>query len=85
MTPNDFDDAFRDRLRRLRKQCGLSQAQMADALGISSGNSYSKYENRSGSMLPLHYLPKVSAITGASLDFIITGRGKAVLRRVDIE
>lgn len=33
-------------LRRLRERAGMSRQQMADALGMASGNSYAHYETR---------------------------------------
>lgn len=45
-----FDEAVRERLKRLRERAGLRQAQIAAYLGISMVQ-YGKYENRSPLLL----------------------------------
>lgn len=81
MSQRDFDRGFQQRLRALRLHLELTQEEMADALGIASADTYSKYERRS--MLPIYFLPRLALLTGASLDWIVTGRGTTTLRRIE--
>lgn len=58
-----------DSLRKLRKQKGYSQADIADALGIAQ-NSYSRYEN--GQRQPdIDMLQKLSKIFGVTVDDLL--------------
>jgi transcriptional regulator with XRE-family HTH domain len=63
---------FRDRLRSIRIELDWSQAEMAEALGISLDN-YKKYEIRS--KFPPHLLEKLALVTHRRIEFIVTGRG----------
>ena len=57
-----------DRLRALRKERGMSQEAVADALGISR-TGYNKYE--SGDIRPVRKLEELSALFGVSTDYIL--------------
>lgn len=67
-----FNAALCERVRELRKGRGLTSEQMATALGIPK-DRYRKYEYRSP--LPLYLVERFALITGASLAFLITGKG----------
>jgi transcriptional regulator with XRE-family HTH domain len=60
-----------NRIAELRKARGLTQAEMAQHLGISL-DRYKKYERRS--LLPPYLLPRFAAIVDRPIDYIITGR-----------
>lgn len=61
------------RLKQSRKDAGLSQKEMADALGVSEA-AYAKYENRSGSALPAYLVPLACERLGMDSWFLLTGR-----------
>lgn len=71
MTEAEFDSAFRARLRELRVARNQTQAQIAGLLGLGE-DTYGSYERRSN--IPLYYVPKVAAIYGVSLEWLLTGR-----------
>ena len=50
---------------------------MADILGISLA-SYQKYEIRSP--LPHYLIEKFARVTGCSVEFLVTGKGRAFKR-----
>lgn len=66
-----FNAALRKRLRDLRERRGLTQSQMATALGIET-DRYRKYETRS--MIPAFYLLRAAIICGASVEYLVTGQ-----------
>lgn len=71
MTEAEFNLALRARLRDLRTSRNQSQAQIAGLLGLEE-DTYGSYERRSN--IPLYYVPKVAAIYGVSLEWLLTGR-----------
>jgi DNA-binding XRE family transcriptional regulator len=70
---SEFYERFRKRLRALRKEEGLTQAEVAQAVGISHA-SYKHIEGKRASPFPLHKLPKLSVALRQSCDYILTGR-----------
>jgi transcriptional regulator with XRE-family HTH domain len=62
---------FCARTRRLRIKTGMTQRAMAEALGISE-DAYRKNESRSP--LPHRLVARFAAITGVSVEFVMTGR-----------
>lgn len=64
--------AITARLQLLRNAAGMSQPQMAEALGVPL-DRYRKYESRTP--LPAYLLEPLSVVTGFSVNFIVTGRG----------
>lgn len=66
-----FNAALRRRLRELRERRGLTQEQMAVALGIQM-DRYRKYETRS--MIPAFYMQRVALICGTSVEYLVTGQ-----------
>lgn len=60
------------RIRTLRKQANMTQAQLAEALSISV-QSVSKWEN--GQTSPdIGILPKLSSLLSTSIDYLLTGK-----------
>lgn len=68
-----FRADFCRRTRVARESAGLTQHQMADALGIPRDH-YSKYESRS--QLPLPLIPKFLEITGMDAWVLLTGKAR---------
>lgn len=71
-----FARNFQERVRALRNGAGLSQGDMADALGIAV-DTYKKYESRTKSMLPQQHVPAfIKAINGGPEEcyFLFTGK-----------
>lgn len=66
-----FNRNYIMRVRAARLDSGLSQADMAKALGISK-DRYQKYEQRSP--LPLHLVERFALICRVDPWFLITGR-----------
>lgn len=58
-----------DRLRELREDAGLTQAQLAQLLGTSQ-TMYSRYE-RGAVELPVRHLRELSKILHASADYLL--------------
>lgn len=59
------------RVKALREARGMSQREMAAALGISL-DRYKKYESRS--VLPPYLLDRFAAVTHKPIAYIVTGR-----------
>jgi len=68
--------AFGERLFNARVAAGLSQAQVAEALGVTQP-SYADWERRSVALKP-EYLPKLAEMLGVSVDELV---GKAAAKR----
>lgn len=60
---------FKKRLREMRMQCGFTQQNMADKLGISL-NAYQKYEQAERSP-SLDCLVSIADILNVSLDYLL--------------
>lgn len=60
-----------DRVADLRRARGLTQQEMADALGIPV-ERYKKYERRS--LLPPILIERFAAIVGRDVRFVVTGK-----------
>ena len=60
---------FGTRLHAARQQAGLSQLQVANALGITQP-SYADWERRSVALKP-EYLPKLAEMLGVSVDYLV--------------
>lgn len=73
LTEKEFLAEFRERLKRARVSRGLTQAEVAQFLGIESEDTYGSYERRS--TLPLFYLPRTAKLLDVSLEWLITGEG----------
>ncbi len=67
-----YRKAITARLKLLRESTGKSQPEMAETLGVPL-DRYRKYETRTP--LPGYLIEPVSAVTGYSVTFIVTGRG----------
>jgi transcriptional regulator with XRE-family HTH domain len=68
-----YYERFRDRLKALRKEAGLSQEDLADLLEIPLAN-YKQMESKRVTRFPLHKLEKLSRAVRESYEFIITGK-----------
>ncbi len=64
------------RLARLRKEKGLTQAELAEQLFVSS-KTVSKWENGYG-YPDIESLPRIAAALGVDTDFLLTGKTKLV-------
>ncbi len=71
-TPSEIKTAFARRLKVMRDGMGLSQEELANAIGISQ-TRYSKYES-GRSYAPYDILIALSNYTGYSIDFLVAGR-----------
>lgn len=63
---SDFNAVFRLRTRQAREQAGLTQAEVAAALGVSL-DTYKKWENRETSAVPREYMYPFTIITRTDL------------------
>jgi transcriptional regulator with XRE-family HTH domain len=63
--------AYIQRVKELRVARGMTQQEMADALGISL-DRYKKYENRS--VLPPYLLDRFAAVVNKDITYVVTGR-----------
>lgn len=74
----DFNAAYKDRVKRLRKARFDSAEEMAKLLGIPD-DRYKKYETRS--MLPLYLVEKFAIAVGQDPLFVLFGKGTDQRRR----
>lgn len=66
---DDQDQSFGDRLRSIRRSCGLTQTELAERTGLSQSNINTWERNRS---LPLpHGLIKLADCFGCSVDYLL--------------
>lgn len=63
-----------DRIRRARTQAGISQAALADVVGVQRG-AVAQWERRCGSHPSMHHLVAIAIATGVHLEWLGTGRG----------
>lgn len=70
---SELAQAYIQRVRDLRIARGMTQQEMADALGISL-ERYKKYEHRS--VLPPYLLGRFAAVVNRDLGYIVTGRAR---------
>ena len=66
-------ESIGERLRKLRESKGISQAKVANLIGISR-TAYNKYE--SDAIKPLRKLRELSLLFGVSIDYILEGKTK---------
>jgi hypothetical protein len=71
ITERQYNEALRQRLVLCREILDKSQPEMAEALGITYAK-YQKYETRSA--FPPYLFPRLAAVTGRSIEFLVTGR-----------
>jgi transcriptional regulator with XRE-family HTH domain len=69
-TAADFLGGFCLRVREARKARGLTQAEMAQALGVGP-EAYRAYEKRTP--LPHFLIERFARITGTEIEFLLTG------------
>lgn len=70
-TPTEYREAFVARVKSARVALGMSQQQMADALGIPQDH-YKHFEGRS--VMPTHLVAKFCEITGMDPWYMLTGQ-----------
>lgn len=66
-----FVEAFCARIQRLRVLRGLTQDEMATALGIPLAR-YKKYETRSP--IPAYLIERFATIVGRDIEYVLTGK-----------
>ena len=64
-----------DRLRRARRLASISQASLAQAVGISP-SAVAQWEQVEGTLPGLAHLVAVARVTGVSMDWLATGAGR---------
>jgi transcriptional regulator with XRE-family HTH domain len=70
----DFRTVFCARIRALRVAQGMTQAEMAKALGIG-GEAYRTYENRA--LMPHHLVEPFARITGVEIEGLFRAEDEA--------
>ncbi len=84
MQKNSQQDTFGDRLRKARTEKGLSQAEVAVAIGYKGETSVSHLEVGRVQAVPLPVLAKLADVLEVDLHWLITGQGSPeVVRQVD--
>ncbi len=68
-----FEERLTERIRRVRKLAGLTQAEFARALGVTRG-AVGNWERGLG--INRENLARIAEKTGASFDWLATGRGE---------
>ena len=68
-----YEAELRERIKKLRKKCGLTQEQVCARTGIKLEN-YKKYETRDTSVLPPHLFERVAHALDVSIAKLVTGR-----------
>lgn len=69
-----YMDSIAIRIRESRKAKGLSQKQLADAIGVTP-SAISQYEIKSGTEPSLKNLSKIAKALDVSFEWLATGRG----------
>jgi DNA-binding XRE family transcriptional regulator len=67
-----FNRALNERVAKLRIDAGMTQAQVAAALGIHV-HAYQHFEYRSP--MPAYLIPTFAAVVGADVRYVLTGEG----------
>lgn len=68
-------DRLPDRMRRARRIASISQASLAQAVGISP-SAVAQWEQVDGTVPGLAHLIAVARVTGVSVDWLATGGGR---------
>ncbi len=67
-----------DRIRLARRHAGLSQAKLAEAIGVQR-SAVSHWESPQGKNPSVDHLRTVATVTGVAFEWLATGRGKMQL------
>lgn len=67
-----------DRIKRARKGAGLSQAALAEKLGVDR-SAVAQWERQSAASPTVAHLTSVALATGVSFEWLATGRGARVI------
>jgi transcriptional regulator with XRE-family HTH domain len=67
-----------DRIRLARRHAGLSQAKLAEAIGVQR-SAVSHWESPQGKNPSVTHLRTVAMVTGVTFEWLATGRGKMQL------
>ena len=67
-----------DRVRLARRHAGLSQAKLAQAIGVQR-SAVSHWESPQGKNPSVDHLRTVATVTGVAFEWLATGRGKMQL------
>lgn len=69
-----------DRIRLARRIKGLSQAELAAAIGVQR-SAVAHWESRAGKWPRTEHLATLASVTGVSVDWLATGRGQPKVSR----
>ncbi|MEQ1513853.1 MAG: helix-turn-helix transcriptional regulator [Lysobacteraceae bacterium] len=67
-----------DRIRLARRQAGMSQAKLAEAIGVQR-SAVSHWESPQGKNPSVDHLRAVAMVAGVTFEWLATGRGKMQL------
>jgi len=67
-----------DRIRLARRHAGLSQARLAEAIGVRR-SAVSHWESPQGKNPSVHHLRALATVAGIAFEWLATGRGKMQL------
>lgn len=76
MIAREDREAFAERVAWAREAAGYTQEETALLLDISQAR-YSKYEGSRATLMPHALIPKFCLITRVSIEWLMTGQGKA--------
>lgn len=68
-------EAMSDRIRRVRVQAKINQAELARKVGVTS-SAVAQWESTTGTQPSLKYIVEIARLCGASLEWIVTGEGR---------
>ncbi|MBQ8133381.1 MAG: helix-turn-helix domain-containing protein [Lachnospiraceae bacterium] len=71
-------DGFGDRLRKLRKEKDITQAVLAEQIGVVP-SAIGKYERMPDSMPSVEALLKIAEYFNVSTDYLLTGKEPAII------
>jgi len=80
-TETQFKQLFTERVKAARESQGLTQGQVAKALGIPQ-DRYKQYEGRS--YLPPHFYERFCIVCRADLVWLMTGQGQKPLKAIQL-
>jgi transcriptional regulator with XRE-family HTH domain len=79
--PKEDKETLGERLKRLRMEHGLTQAQVGERLGYRGDENVSRWETMTRTP-PTEHIPTLARMFGVSTDYLLTGRESSLFSAV---